>query len=166
VREVNADRIAVADGQVRLTWAQFRARSRRLASALRAGGLQRGDRGAFLALNSEPLLLAHFAVPQAGGVLVAINTRLSTEEVAYIVEHSGSRTLFHSPELTASVGAVDPAIERVSLNSSFEALLRANGNSRLSVDVDGACIDNVLLAWIRGVEPQLQRASVVTLEWI
>src|SRR5262249_51521311 len=64
-----------------------------------AAGLQKGDRVAFLALNSEPLLLAHFAVPLAGAVIVAINTRLNADEVAYIVSHSGSRLLFVSPEL-------------------------------------------------------------------
>src|ERR1700694_1268800 len=78
-----ADRVAVVDGPVSYTWKEFRDRSRRLASALRGAGLEKGDRIAFLAWNSEPLLLAHFAVPQAGGVLVAINTRLSVDEIAY-----------------------------------------------------------------------------------
>ena len=87
---VHADRTAVVDADVRFSYGQWRARARRFASALRAAGLQPGDRVAFLALNSEPLLLAHFAVPLAGGVLVAINTRLSADEVAYIVEHAGA----------------------------------------------------------------------------
>jgi fatty-acyl-CoA synthase len=69
------------------SYAEWRDRSRRLASALRRAGLEKEDRVAFLAVNSEPLLLAHFAVPQAGGVLVAINSRLNREEVAYILEN-------------------------------------------------------------------------------
>jgi fatty-acyl-CoA synthase len=97
--DVFADRIAVEEGNVRLTWRQFRTRARRFAHALRAAGLQKGDRVAFLALNSEPLLLAHYAVPLAGSVIVAINTRLNADEVAYIIQHSGSRLLFVSPEL-------------------------------------------------------------------
>ena len=91
-----ADRVAVVDGPVSYTWKEFRARSRRFASALRSVGLKKEDRIAFLAWNSEPLLLGHFGVPQAGGVLVAINTRLSADEIAYIVEHSGSTMVFHS----------------------------------------------------------------------
>src|SRR5690348_6819845 len=87
---VHADRPAVVDGEACYTFAEWRSRSRRLATALRLAGLQKGDRVAFLALNSEPLLLAHFGVLQAGGVLVAINTRLSADEVAYIVAHSES----------------------------------------------------------------------------
>src|SRR5690349_24407680 len=83
--EVYAERLAVVDGNLRLDWRQLRGRARRLASALQRSGLEKGDRVAFLALNSEPLLLAHFGVPLAGGVLVAINTRLNADEVAYIV---------------------------------------------------------------------------------
>ena len=94
---VHAGRVAVVDGAVSYTWRDFRARSRCLASALRATGIQKGDRIAFLALNSEALLLAHFGVPQAGGVLVAINTRLSADEIAYVVEHSGSNIVFYTP---------------------------------------------------------------------
>src|SRR5919108_3567033 len=91
---VHADRVAVVDGGAAFTYSQWRDRSRRLASALRLAGLKKEDRVAFLAPNSEPLLLAHFAVPQAGGVLVAVNTRLNREEVGYILDHSGARFLF------------------------------------------------------------------------
>ena len=107
---VYADRVAVVDGDINLTWHEFRARSRRLASALRASGVRKGDRIAFVALNSEPLLLAHFAVPQAGAVLVAINTRLSAEEIAYIVEHSGSGTVFYTPGLEEQVSKIAPFV--------------------------------------------------------
>src|SRR5690348_17266679 len=85
---VHAERLAAVDGERRYTYAEWRGRSRRLASALRRAGLRKDDRVAFLALNSEPLLLAHFGVPQAGGILVAVNTRLTADDVAYIVDHS------------------------------------------------------------------------------
>ncbi|HAT18470.1 MAG TPA: acyl-CoA synthetase, partial [Gemmatimonadetes bacterium] len=94
-----ADRIAVVDGEVEYTWRDFRTRARRFASALQAQGLEKGDRIAFLALNSEPLLLAHFGVPLAGGTLVSINTRLTSAEIGYILEQSGSTKVFYSPEL-------------------------------------------------------------------
>jgi len=51
-----AARIAVTDGSTRYTWREFRARARRFAHALRAEGLRKGDRVAFLAVNCEPLL--------------------------------------------------------------------------------------------------------------
>ena len=121
--EVYADRIAATDGGTRYTWRELRARARRFASALRADDLQKGDRVAFLALNSEPLLLAHFAVPLAGGILVAINTRLNPQEIAYIVSHSGATKVFVSPELLAQLASVPPTVQRIVLGADFEALL-------------------------------------------
>jgi fatty-acyl-CoA synthase len=66
---------------------------RRLALAIQEAGIEHGDRVAFLAPNVSPLLEAHFGVPRSGAVLVAINTRLMPEEIAYIIEHSVSRLL-------------------------------------------------------------------------
>ncbi len=120
---VHASRLAVVDGAAAYTWAEFRARSRRLASALRGPGLERGDRVAFLAFNSEALLLAHFGVLQAGGVLVAINTRLTPTDVVYIVDHSGSRSVFFSPELAPALARVSPAVKRIQIGPEFESFL-------------------------------------------
>jgi fatty-acyl-CoA synthase len=120
---VHAQRTAVIEGDASWTYAGWRARGRGFAGALRAAGLRKGDRVAFVALNSEPLLLAHFAVPQAGGVLVAINTRLTPREVRYIVEHSGSRFVFFSPELESQVADVPTAVERIALGPAFESFL-------------------------------------------
>ncbi|HEX7735254.1 MAG TPA: acyl--CoA ligase family protein [Ktedonobacteraceae bacterium] len=92
-------KIAVVHGQRRYTYQEFAGRVYRLASALRAAGMQKHDRVAFLCPNIPPLLEAHFGVPAAGGILVAINTRLSTSEVDYILHHSGSTFLFVDDEL-------------------------------------------------------------------
>src|SRR5437879_2601997 len=101
----------------------MRARSRRLAHALRGAGLRTGDRVAFLAFNSEPLLVGHFGVLQAGGVIVAINTRLSPDEVGYILEHSGSTTVFYSPELEPLLARAPGRIRRLSIATEFEDFL-------------------------------------------
>jgi fatty-acyl-CoA synthase len=142
---VHAGRIAVVDGDVSRTWSDFRARSRRLASALRAAGLQRGDRVAFLALNSEPLLLAHFGVPQAGGVLVAINTRLSADEIRYIVEHAGAGIVFYTPELEAQLAKVPQRVQRLNTRSDLEQFLSMGSDGELEswiVDEDDAITIN------------------------
>ena len=119
----HAGRVAVVDGEVSFTFGEWRGRSRRLASALRRAGLGKGDRVAFLALNSEPLLLGHFGVLQGGGVLVAINTRLNAAEVAYIVDHSESKFVFHSPELAEQIDAIPESVRRIELGQEFEDLL-------------------------------------------
>ncbi len=93
------DRTAVVYGEVRYTYRQLAERVNRFASALRGAGVQPGDRVAILCPNIPPLLEAHFAVPLAGAVLVAINTRLSPDEIRYILEHSGARLLFVDTEL-------------------------------------------------------------------
>jgi fatty-acyl-CoA synthase len=93
------NKTAVVHGDRRYSYRQFEERVNRLASRLRADGLQEGDRVAFLSPNIPPLLEAHYAVPAAGGVLVAINTRLISEEVGYILRHSGARFLFVDAEL-------------------------------------------------------------------
>ena len=127
--EVYADRQAVDDGPLRFTWREVRSRARRLASALQRGGLKKGDRVAFLGFNQEPLLLAHFGVPLAGGVLVAINTRLNAAEVAYIVEHSGSRAVFFAPELEGQLSQVPPGVQRFDLSRDWEKLLASGSDA-------------------------------------
>jgi fatty-acyl-CoA synthase len=118
-----ADRVAVTDGETRYTWRALRQRARRMASALRSAGVRDGDRVAILAFNSEPMLLAHFGVPMMGGVLVAINTRLSTQEVAYIVDHSGSRVVIVSPELLPMLADVPPHVRRIVIGDELETLI-------------------------------------------
>jgi fatty-acyl-CoA synthase len=97
------DKIAVVDGPRRHSYRQLAERSWRLANALRAAGLNKGDRVATLLLNSAPMLEAHFGVPAAGGILVAINHRLASPEVRYILEHSGARFLLVDAELEALI---------------------------------------------------------------
>jgi fatty-acyl-CoA synthase len=105
------NRTAVVERERRFTWADVRERVRRLAVALQVSGVARGDRVAFLAPNVHELLEAHFGVPRAGAVLVAINTRLMPEEIAYILEHSGSRILVVHESLRHLVE--DVPVERV-----------------------------------------------------
>jgi fatty-acyl-CoA synthase len=104
--DVFADRTAVVDGGERTTYAELAAEVTRAAHALRASGIKPGDRVACLCPNARALLVAHFAVPLAGGVLVAINTRLAPEEVRSICAHSGSRLLVADAELSGTVAPV------------------------------------------------------------
>jgi acyl-CoA synthetase (AMP-forming)/AMP-acid ligase II len=97
------DKIAVVDGDRRSSYRRFAERSWRLANALRSAGLRKGDRVATLLFNSAPMLEAHFGVPAAGGILVAINQRLASPEVGYILEHSGARFLVLDSELESLV---------------------------------------------------------------
>ena len=95
------DQTAVVSGHQRYSYRQLAERSWRLANALRSAGLRKEDRVATLLFNSPAMLEAHFGVPAAGGILVAVNYRLSSAEIDYILGHSGARYLLLDSELEA-----------------------------------------------------------------
>lgn len=103
--EVVPDKVAIVDGERRWTYRQFGVAVQQLANALRASGITDGERVAYLAGNSAEMLIAHYAVPLARGVLVAINTRLAASEIGYIVGHSGAQLLFGDGELLRGLEA-------------------------------------------------------------
>ncbi|MBO0783846.1 MAG: AMP-binding protein, partial [Ktedonobacteraceae bacterium] len=98
---------AVVYGDRRYTYSEFAERVYRLASQLRRSGLNKHDRVAFLCPNIPPILEAHFAIPAAGGILVAINTRLNTQEIGFILRHSGAKYLFVDDKLYPLVAPLD-----------------------------------------------------------
>jgi acyl-CoA synthetase (AMP-forming)/AMP-acid ligase II len=101
---------AVRYGDRRWTWAEFGCEIARQAGALRRAGVGPGDRVAFLAPNVPALLAAHFAVLQLRAALVAINTRLQSEEVGYILDHSGAKLVLVDPELAPIVAGIPHAL--------------------------------------------------------
>ena len=102
-----AEKDAVVHGARRYTYAEFAERAWRLANGLRAAGLRKGDRVATLLPNCPGMLEAHFGVPAAGGILVTVNTRLSSAEVEYILRHSGASTLLLDAEFAELVEPLD-----------------------------------------------------------
>jgi fatty-acyl-CoA synthase len=128
------DKEAVVHGERRYTYRQFNERVNRLASALRSAGVQKEDRVAFLCPNIPALLEAHYGVPAAGGILVAINTRLNSDEIRYILAHSGAKFLFVDAELDPLLAPLDLSGIRVvrvadtgTPDDPYEAFL-ANGS--------------------------------------
>ena len=89
--DVFADQTAVVYRGTRRTYAEYRDRVSRLASALAARGVQPGDVVATLLPNVPAQAEAHFGVPAAGAVLNTINTRLDTDTVAYIFGHGQAK---------------------------------------------------------------------------
>jgi fatty-acyl-CoA synthase len=101
---VHPGKLAVVYGETRRSYRELAERVNRLASALLRRGLRKGDRVAFVCPNTPPMLEAHFGVLLAGGILVSINTRLSAEEIHYILDHSGARFVVVDTEFGAVVG--------------------------------------------------------------
>ena len=122
-------RAGVVDGDRRLSWEEVRERVRRLAVALQESGIEKGDRVAFLAPNRTELLEAHYGVPAAGAVLVAINVRLTADEIAYIVGHSGARLVVVDPSLAHLVAELK--VERLLVTGeggAYEAFLASTSD--------------------------------------
>jgi fatty-acyl-CoA synthase len=103
------DKTSVVHGKRRYNYRELAERSWRLANALRSAGLAKGERVAALLFNSPAMLEAHFGVPAAGGILVAVNNRLSSAEVGYILQHSGARYLLLDTGLAAVAEPLDLA---------------------------------------------------------
>ena len=82
---------AIIHGSQRYSYAEFYARSRRLAAALARAGIGRGDTVSALLANTPAMLEAHHAVPMTGGVLNALNTRLDAAAIGFMLDHSGAK---------------------------------------------------------------------------
>ena len=113
--EVFPNKNAIVYGGRIYTYAEYSAAAQRMARAIRAR-INPGDRVIFLAPNIPEMLIAHFAVPLAGGVLVALNSRLAKPEIDYVIAHSEASLLFLDAELVATVGSAyeaSPALKHV-----------------------------------------------------
>src|SRR5450432_253871 len=93
-RRLYADREAVVDGDLRMTYAQLFDRCDRWSHVLQQRlGVGHGDRVAYIAPNTHAQLESFYAVPQLGAVLVPINYRLIADDFSYIINHSGARVV-------------------------------------------------------------------------
>ena len=118
-RKLYADREAVVDGQRRLTYAQFGDRIDRWSAALQDARRGAGDRVAYIAPNTSANLEGYYAVPQIGAVIVPCNYRLTADDFAYLIEHSGSKVVCAHPDQMA---AVDQIRDRLPASIKFVAL--------------------------------------------
>ena len=108
-RRLYREREAVVDGNLRLTYEQFFDRCDRWSQVLQEKlGVGYGDRVAYIAPNTHAQLESFYSVPQLGAVVVPINYRLTPDDFAYIIGHSGATVVCaHSDYLDAVDGIRD-----------------------------------------------------------
>src|SRR3989441_8399242 len=106
------DKIAVRHGALAYTYREFEARCRRLASALAARGIGRGDTVAVMAPNIPALLEAHYAVPALGAILNALNFRLDARTIAFCLEHGNAKALLTDAEYASVIKEALSAMKR------------------------------------------------------
>jgi fatty-acyl-CoA synthase len=118
-RRLYADREAVVDGDLRLTYEQFLERCDRWSNALRSLGVKQGDRVAYIAPNTHAMLESFYAVPHIGAVLVPLNYRLIAGDFEYLINHSGARVVCAHSDYLDAVDSIRSQLPNV---TSFVAL--------------------------------------------
>ncbi len=109
-------RTAIVHGRQRFSYAEFYARSRRLASALSARGIGKNDTVTVMLSNTPPMLEAHYGVPMTGAVLHSLNTRLDAAVLAFQLDHAETKLVITDREFAPvmkealALAAVDPLV--------------------------------------------------------
>lgn len=148
--KVYGDKDAVVYNDLHYTYDELYARVNRLASALRKIGVAKGDKVAFLCPNTPPMLEAHYGVPMIGAALVSLNTRLSSRELSYIINHSDAKVLFVDNELAGLVKPIVPELKKIEAfvnicdvsrempmqGLDYEAFLKTGSDAPMDCDVD------------------------------
>ncbi len=92
------DHPAIIHGKQRYSYAEFYARTRKLASALAARGIGKDDTVSVMLANTPAMLEAHYAVPMTGAVLHSVNTRLDPPVVAFMLDHAATKLIIVDTE--------------------------------------------------------------------
>ena len=101
------------EGPVRASYAQVAERVDRLGRVLERLGVERGDRVATFAWNSQRHFELYLAVPSYGAVLHTLNIRLFPEQVVYIVNHAQDGVIFVDASLVEPLAQLAPEFEGV-----------------------------------------------------
>lgn len=104
------DKIGVIDGDASFTYRTWAERTHRLANALVGLGIAPGDRVSFLTYNTHHLLEGYYGVLEAGAVLNPVNIRLAPHEIAYILDHAGSKVVAFHRDFLPLVEAIRPQL--------------------------------------------------------
>ncbi|HYD76580.1 class I adenylate-forming enzyme family protein [Ramlibacter sp.] len=106
-----------------LSYAQLADRVARLAGALRARGLQRGDRLALWSENRPEYIEIELAAAQLGLVVACLNWRLSPEEQRHCIALVEPAACIVSPRYAPALAALELGLPQVlELGPAFEAL--------------------------------------------
>lgn len=122
---------AVVDGDLRLTYEDFFDRCDRWSSVLQTLGVRQGDRVAYIAPNTHAQLESFYAVPQIGAILVPINYRLTSDDFAYLINHSGAKIVCAHSEYLDAVERVRSELPKV------EAFVALEGAKQGCLDYEG-----------------------------
>ena len=127
---------ATQHGDASRSWSEVHDRCLRIASALSKRGVQPGDTVAAILPNIPEMLELHFAVPMAGAVFNAINTRLDAATVGFILEHAEAKVLFTDREFCDVVSEAIAGLDRDLLVVDVDDPLFSEGELIGSLDYE------------------------------
>ncbi|RRR47499.1 fatty acid--CoA ligase family protein [Mycolicibacter terrae] len=133
------DAEAIADGPLRLTFAQLADRILCAAGAFADAGIGRGDRAAIWAPNSAEWIIAAFGLLTAGGVLVPVNTRFKAAEADDVIRRSGAKLVLAEKGFLGLDFTAPPGIPVIDLKSGF-----LGSGSPMQRTVDGDDIADII----------------------
>jgi long-chain acyl-CoA synthetase len=102
------DTPAIIDGRERVTWSELDARATTAALALRASGLDDGDRVALQLGTGLDFVVLYLGAGRAGLITVPVNPTYTVPELAHVIDDSGARLLVTAATSSASVSTVRP----------------------------------------------------------
>ena len=107
------DRTAMVCGQRSRTYAQMQDRVNRLANALQAMGVGKGDKISVMALNSMEYVEIYYSGARLGAVFVPLNYRAKREELAYMCNNSETKVLFVGERYLELSEAIKPELKTI-----------------------------------------------------
>ena len=117
------EKTAIVHGELKYTYNDLYNRSRRLAHALTKRGIGIGDTVAIMSPNTPWMLECHYGVPMCGAVLNALNYRLDSASIAFILEHGGAKILFtdreYSPVIAEALKIYNAPITVIDIDDSL-----------------------------------------------
>lgn len=125
------EKVAIIHGDRKITYTEYLANSRRLASALSKKGVKKGDTVSVMATNIPAFLDAHFGVPMTGATLNALNTRLDAAGLAFIIDHAECDVLITDTVFSEIVKTALSICSRTPLVIDIDDPMNTDGGERI-----------------------------------
>jgi acyl-CoA synthetase (AMP-forming)/AMP-acid ligase II len=139
------DKVAIIDGNEKITFRELYLRSNQLANGLLNLGIKKGDRVGIMARNGHEYLELFFAMAKIGAVGVSVNWRLKGKELSYIINDSEAHLLIFYEEFSDVVNSVKPELKTIQnyivigeaddAPMGYDALLEKSSNEAPCADV-------------------------------
>jgi acyl-CoA synthetase (AMP-forming)/AMP-acid ligase II len=146
---VHSEKIAIVDGNRRVTYQQLYRRVNRLANVLLGMGLKEGDRCSILLSNCAEYIEIYLALASTGIAAVPLNFRLVGSELEYIINNSDSKVLILGSQFLDEVSGVIDKLEQIGFDRTillggrglsgmieYEAVLAQNSDQKIDLDID------------------------------